>query len=80
MNVKVFPLLRRSLGRFRRRDMARLRCKRGQGQNILLDVLLGCLQCCEGLRHLVLLAGELILIAGELFYAAFHDGKINRVS
>src|SRR5215472_8844548 len=58
--------------------MGRLRCKRGQGYNILLDVLLGCLQCCEGLRHLVLLAGKLILIGSELLYAAPHDGKIDR--
>ena len=56
--------------------MTRPRCKRGQGQNILVDVLLGCLQCREGLRHLVLLAGELILIAGKLLYAALHDGKV----
>jgi hypothetical protein len=37
----------------------------------------GRLQCSESLRHLVLLTGELILIAGELLYAAPHNGKIN---
>jgi hypothetical protein len=58
--------------------MARLRCKRGQGQDVLIDVPHGCLQCRESLRHLLLLAGELILIVGELLYAAPHDGKIKR--
>src|SRR5215831_7544769 len=56
--------------------MGRLRCKRRQGQNILLNVLLGCLQYRKGLRHLVLLAGELILTASEQLYAALHDGKV----
>ena len=78
---------------WRKRDSGRLWCKRSQGQSILIDVLHGCLQRREGLRHLVLLAGEfiliasellyaalgeLILIASELLYAALHDGKINR--
>ena len=58
--------------------MARLRCKRGQGQYVLLDVLLGCLQCRKGLCQLILLEGDLTLIASELLYAALHDGKINR--
>ena len=54
------------------------RCGRGYGQNFLIDVLLGCLHQRDGLRQLVLLAGELILIAGKLLYASPHDGKIER--
>jgi hypothetical protein len=42
----------------------------GGAESFLTDVLLGRLRCCNGLRHLVLLAGELILIRSELLYAA----------
>src|SRR5262249_61318500 len=38
----------------------------------------GYLQCREGLRHLVLLAAELILSVSKLLYAALHDGEIKR--
>jgi hypothetical protein len=47
-------------------------------RNFLINILLGCPQCRDGLRHLVLLAGKLVLISGELLYAAFHNGKIKR--
>jgi len=81
---KAPKLLRRWFERFRWRSMGRLGCRlcrlgrrRRQGQNLLTKVLFGCLQCRNGLRHLVLLAGELILIGSELLYAAPDDGKIN---
>jgi len=48
------------------------------GQNFLIDVLLGGLHEREGLRQLVFLVGELILIGRKLLYAAPNDGKIER--
>src|SRR5215831_20148966 len=46
--------------------------------NLLTEFLLGCLQCRDGLRHLVLLAGKQVLITGELLYAELYNGKIKR--
>ena len=58
--------------------MGRLRCRRSQGQNLLTEVLLGRLQRRDGLRHLVLLAGELILIGCKLLFASPDKCEINR--
>src|SRR6516162_8767175 len=82
---KAPKLLRRWFERFRWRSMGRLGCRlcrlgrrRRQGQNLLTKVLFGCLQCRNGLRHLVLLAGELILIGSELLYAAPDKREVKR--
>jgi hypothetical protein len=77
-NVPGRQLLRRGLRWLCRQDMGRFRRKRGQRQNILIDVPHGRLEYRKRLRHLILLARELILIASELLYAAPHDGKIER--
>lgn len=58
--------------------MGRLRCRRGEGENFLIYFLLRGLHCHDGLRHLVLLTSELILIGTELLYAAPGKRKVNR--
>ena len=80
---KAPKLLRRWFERFRWRSMGRLGCRlcrlgrrRRQGQNLLTKVLFGGLQCRDSLRHLILLASELILIGSKLLYAAPDDRKI----
>ena len=82
---KAPKLLRRWFERFRWRSMGRLGCRlcrlgrrRRQGQNLLTKVLFGCLQCRNGLRHLVLLAGELILIGCELLFGSPDKCEVNR--
>ena len=56
--------------------MDRLRWRRSC--NLLTDFLLGCLHYRYCLCHLVLLAGELILIGSEVLYAAPDKCEINR--
>src|SRR5262249_30253930 len=70
-------LLRWRLRRFGRNADC-LRGGWGQGQNLLTDVLFGCLQYRYGLRRLVLLAGEVILIGSELLYAAPGKRQVKR--
>jgi hypothetical protein len=45
---------------------------------LLIEILRGRLQRCDGLRHLLLLAGELILIGCELLFALPDKCGVNR--
>src|SRR5215469_17091952 len=61
-------------------NVYRLRCWRGcwRSRHFLTEVLLGRLQCRDGLCHLVLLARELILIGCELLFASPDKCEVNR--